>query len=147
MNTMQQQVKEFHDLFGVPVLDKPQLPVQERLHLRAKLIDEEAEETINALINNDIIEAADGMADLCYVVFGTALELGIDLQKVFDEVHRSNMTKAWAMSEVIDHLPEGCNANEMCPGQYIVKNAYGKVIKSPGYMKADIKTVLEELNA
>lgn len=112
MNRMQDQVREFHEKFGHPIGTTPAFS---RPELRAKLILEEAIETavgilgsvaVTELLRNEIfefakvppkepnlVEAADGMCDLSYVNFGTAVEMGIDLQRVFNEVHRSNMAK------------------------------------------------------
>lgn len=61
--------------------------------LRCRLIAEEGEELFEAMYRNDILGVADGLADLLYVVFGCALAYGIPIGEVFDEVHRSNMTK------------------------------------------------------
>lgn len=61
--------------------------------LRASLIEEESLETIAALRNNDLLGTIDGLCDLLYVTYGTAVSMGLDLEPFFDEVHRSNMTK------------------------------------------------------
>src|SRR3990167_3010854 len=100
MNIMQEKVSEFHKAFEIPIINQPTIPDQKRLELRAKLIEEEAKETCIALRQGDLIETADGLADLCYVIFGAALELGINLQNIFNEVHRSNMTKVWTTKEI-----------------------------------------------
>ena len=142
MNKMQQQVAEFHYLFRLPVKDKVELPSQDRLELRARLIEEETKETCDALRNKDVIGTADGLADLCYVVFGAALELGIDLQKVFDEVHASNLTKAWKEHE-LSSIREDCVYEQMDTNCYVVRDQYGKVIKSPNYSRANINKTLE----
>ena len=86
-------VREFHERFGVPILDAPKMPTGERQRLRRALILEEAIETCEAIERGDIIEAADGIADLIYVAIGAALEFGIPLDRVWAEVHRSNMAK------------------------------------------------------
>lgn len=146
MNKMQEQVAEFHKLFKVPIKEQIGLPSKDRLELRAKLIEEEAKETCDALRSGDMIEAIDGVCDVLYVVFGTALELGIDLELFFDEVQRSNMSKLWKKEEVesitekYNFIPEQVGANE-----YIVRNLAGKIIKSPSYSAADIDGVLSSL--
>ncbi len=61
--------------------------------LRADLISEEASETVAALNKNELLETIDGLCDLLYVAYGTAVTLGVDLEPFFDEVHRSNMAK------------------------------------------------------
>jgi predicted HAD superfamily Cof-like phosphohydrolase len=65
----------------------------EDVELRDRLIREEADEYKGAAIEGDLVEVADGLADLLYVVLGTCVAHGIDIQPIFDEVHRSNMTK------------------------------------------------------
>jgi predicted HAD superfamily Cof-like phosphohydrolase len=87
-------LKEFHRKFGHAVSDSPYIPSQRIMNLRIRLIDEEASETIEALQDNDLAEIADGLADLLYVVFGTAVSYGIPIDEIFNEVHRSNMTKS-----------------------------------------------------
>lgn len=85
MNKMQQQLVEFHrDV--IPAVDDPKL--------RATLIMEESTELCEALLRSDLVEVVDGMCDLIYVVLGTAVAFGIDLEPYFDEVHRTNMLKA-----------------------------------------------------
>jgi predicted HAD superfamily Cof-like phosphohydrolase len=83
-------VADFHRKFNVPIGTVPKIS---RPLLRANLIREEAAETITAIESNDIVEVADGLCDLIYVALGAALEFGIDLAPLFDEVHRSNMEK------------------------------------------------------
>lgn len=84
---------DFHRRFGVPVSIEPCLPSLERRSLRAALIKEEADETCDAIFKGDFAETVDGLCDLLYVVFGTALEFGVDLDAFFDEVHATNMRK------------------------------------------------------
>jgi predicted HAD superfamily Cof-like phosphohydrolase len=122
-NRMQQQVEEFHTKFDQPIHRWPIMPL-DRTEFRATLIDEEAKETSDALRDGDMVKAVDGMCDLLYVVFGTAVEMGIDLQLFFDEVHRTNMLK------------EGGG-----------KRADGKVLKPPGWKEPHIKEILERLMA
>ena len=85
-------VREFHSKFGQPILGKPEIN-EDRRDLRLRLIREEYSETFNAMVADDIVEIADGIADLIYVLLGTAIEYGIDMEPVFKEVHRSNMEK------------------------------------------------------
>lgn len=112
MNRMQEQVREFHEKFGHPIGTKPGFG---RPELRAKLIIEEAIEAavgivgsvaVTALLQEaifdfdkaspkepDFVEAIDGIGDSLYVQFGAAIEFGVDMQPIFDEIHRSNMAK------------------------------------------------------
>ncbi len=150
MNKMQEQVAEFHKAFGVPIATTPKLIPTDRALLRASLNREECHETDCAIVNQDLVEIADGIADTIYVLIGAAIEFGIDIQAVFDEVHRSNMSKLWTRDEVDVHVNSWSDGKEeysfaLSGDKYIAKRADGKVIKSPSYSPADIKSVLEKL--
>lgn len=84
-------VREFHERFGVPILDKPQLTT--RCGLRMALCGEEHEELITAIYGGDLEATADAIADCLYVLIGTAHEFGIPLEAVWREVHAANMRK------------------------------------------------------
>lgn len=116
-------VKEFHETYGLPALAVTQFPSADRVRLRLELIDEEREELDEALENSDLVEVADALGDILYVVIGMALEFGIPIQKVFDEIQRSNMSKLGA-----DGLP-------------IVRED-GKILKGPNYSPPDIRSIL-----
>ena len=94
MHEPQKKVKEFHERYGLVVSDHPDLgsDVGVRI-LRSNLIAEELAELNAALMASDIVEVADALGDLLYVVYGAAVSFGIDLEPVFDEIHRSNLTK------------------------------------------------------
>lgn len=127
-------LKEFHDTFAPDQREDDPLDKIER---RANLIAEEYDEVQEALeflerveegrtsyqIKEAMIDVASELADLLYVVYGTAEELGIPLDKVFNEIHKANMAKVWDDGTV--H-----------------RNDYGKVIKPPNHKKADIGKVL-----
>lgn len=89
----QQQVKEFFQAFGQTVRALPELPTDEEQELRVQLIQEELEELRDAFLDRDIVQVADAIADLLYVVLGVAVCCGINITPIFQEVHRSNMTK------------------------------------------------------
>lgn len=93
MLDFQRLVGEFHDAIGEQSPISPTMPDEKTRMLRARLISEEAQETIDALLAGDLVEAVDGLADMLYVVFGTADALGVDLDPVFEEVHRTNLAK------------------------------------------------------
>lgn len=116
--TLGRMVREFHDRFRVPVGRQVQFPPPARRQLRRFLLDEEYREYTAAENAGDVIEVADALADIVYVAFGTALEYGIDLDAVLEEVHRSNMTK--------EADPAG-----------------GKVRKGPDYEPPRIEAVLQ----
>ena len=94
MLKIQSDVQDFHQATDNPVGEKPANLSPERVELRISLIEEEARETAEALRAGDMLEAVDGIADLIYVAIGTAVELGVDLEDVWDEVQRANMSKA-----------------------------------------------------
>src|SRR4051812_4699043 len=93
MNKEQQMVLEFHKKFGCTIGEAPNTLSESEQDLRLSLIEEELEELTEALIEGDLIGTADGLGDLLYVIYGCAIACGIDLEPVFAEIHRSNMTK------------------------------------------------------
>jgi len=90
MSNCQRQVEEFHNAFNIYRADYPSIPDEKTKELRINLIREELEELETAFNDNDLIEVADALADLLYVVY---VSCGINMKPIFDEVHRSNMTK------------------------------------------------------
>lgn len=93
MNSEQKKVLEFHKTFSLPIAKKPTTITKEAAKRRFYLLAEEVLELDKALLDNDIVEIADAIADVLYVAYGTAVECGIDIQPIFNEVHKSNMTK------------------------------------------------------
>jgi predicted HAD superfamily Cof-like phosphohydrolase len=119
--TPQSMVERFHRLFDIRVQEKP-APVDARTRvLRERLIQEEFDELKQAMANDDLAAIAKELADLLYVVYGTAVSYGIDMDPVFREVHRSNMSKI---------------------GGY--KREDGKWVKPPSYSPAAIAPILAE---
>jgi predicted HAD superfamily Cof-like phosphohydrolase len=116
-------VRAFHEAFGVPCAPVPSIPPHDVEVLRRKLIREEHEEWRDASHEQNIVQIADALADMLYVIHGTALAYGIPLDEVFAEVHRSNMTKLGA-----DGKP--------------VRREDGKVMKGPGYEPPRIAEIL-----
>jgi len=110
------------------------------IELRRRLIVEEARELDEAMKNHDLVEVADGIADLIYVAVGAALAYGIPLERVWAEVQRSNMAKFHRCSACDG---AGCDA---CAGTgfIAVKDAGGKVQKPPGWTPPDIAKVLQD---
>lgn len=88
-------VREFHEKFSVPSAVTPTAGRPARRDLRSALILEEVAEFSEACNDVNLIEMADALADIIYVTIGAALEFGIPIDRVFAEVHRSNMTKLW----------------------------------------------------
>jgi len=163
MTKEQSQVIEFMKLFKQELHSTPTIPSLETRKLRAKLILEEALETIVALgfsVSTDLeivgpthepglIEIADGLADLHYVGYcGTAPSCGIDMEPVFAEVHRSNMSKMWTEEDLKQQkalYPTGV-VESYGGGLYRIL-VDGKVIKSPSYSPANITEVLAKQGA
>lgn len=86
-------LREFHEKARQLIQNTPSIPSVEVTDLRVKLIHEETEELRAAFDDGSIRDAADAIGDLLYVVLGTAVSCGIDIEPIFNEIHRSNMTK------------------------------------------------------
>ena len=86
-------VEDFHREFGISIEKVPCIPNEKDSTLRVELITEELEELKYALQNKDVVEVADAIGDLLYVVLGCAVSCGIDIEPIYMEIHRSNMTK------------------------------------------------------
>lgn len=93
MRVEQEKVDVFHEKMEYPRASKPQVVPLALAEQRHDFILEEADEYLNAAHDGDLVGIADGLADLLYIVLGTCVVHGIDIQPIFDEVHRSNMTK------------------------------------------------------
>ncbi len=119
-------VQKFHEIFGLGVRHDPiaKLPDQ-KLKLRFDLMAEENEEYLEAAKNDDLVEVADALGDMLYILCGTILEHGMQykIEEVFNEIQRSNMSKLGA-----DGKP--------------IYREDGKVMKGPNYFKPDIKKIL-----
>ena len=113
------KVGTFMKTFGQEVKTKPSFSTDKINKLRIDLIKEELDELQQAMKNNDLLEVADALTDILYVTYGAGHAFGIDLDKCFDEVQNSNMSK----------LGEN--------GQPIY-NESGKVMKGPNYFKPDL---------
>lgn len=147
-------VSGFHKTFGLPVLESPAIPHPDRCRLRIALLEEELQELKDALANNDLIEAADALADLQYVLSGAILELGLGsyFHDLFEEVQRSNMSKTCqTMEEAV--ATQAYYLAEKGTESYIVekegvllvyRKEDGKVLKNINYSPADFETVLNK---
>jgi predicted HAD superfamily Cof-like phosphohydrolase len=116
-------VGDFMEVFGQQVNCEPTLRDRETQDLRIDLISEELEELQLAITNNDIVEVADALTDILYVVYGAGHAFGIDLDECFMEVHESNMSK----------LGED--------GKPIYRED-GKVLKGPGYFPPNLEEIV-----
>ena len=113
------KVGTFMKTFGQDVKTKPSFSSDKINKLRIDLIKEELDELQEAMENNDLLEVADALTDILYVTYGAGHAFGIDLDKCFDEVQNSNMSKLGENSEPI-------------------YNELGKVMKGPNYFKPDL---------
>ena len=104
MNPMQVQVTDWYIKFGVPIAAAPTIIPMTRRALRMRLIQEETNELDAAFVRGDIVAIADALADLLYVTFGTAVEFGIDMEPIFNEIQRSNLSKLGADGKPIYDL-------------------------------------------
>ena len=119
-----EKVGLFMKTFGQEVKNTPELSTEKINLLRISLIKEELEEFQKAMNENNILEVADALTDILYVVYGAGHAFGINLDKCFNEVQESNMSKLG-----IDGKP--------------IYNEYGKVMKGPKYFKPDFSKFLK----
>ena len=112
-------VGTFMETFGQEVKTKPEFPDAETTNLRLELISEELNELYDAMEEKDIVGVADALTDILYVTYGAGHAFGVDLDKCFEEVQNSNMSKLDANGEPI-------------------YNDIGKVMKGPNYFKPDL---------
>ena len=148
------QVAEFHTTFHHPIVDKPSIPNEDRCKLRVELIREELEELSDAIKDKDLVEVADALCDIQYVLSGAVLEFGLGdkFVELFNEVQRSNMSKACVTAEeaqaTLDHYKqkdgtEGYFKEEN--GKFLVfRNGDDKTLKSINYSPASLKTILDK---
>lgn len=149
------QVAEFHKTFNAPILDNPQIPSDQRCELRVSLLQEELNELSQAIKDKDIVEIADALCDLQYVLSGAVLEFGLGdvFVELFDEVQRSNMSKACnSMQEAISTMSfykkkDGTESYyKEVNGKWIVyRSGDDKVLKSIKYSPANLKSINESI--
>tara|TARA_Y100000816_G_C26079254_1_gene568575 strand:+ start:780 stop:1181 length:402 start_codon:yes stop_codon:yes gene_type:complete len=119
-------VGDFMEAFGQEVQLEPTWPDFNTRELRLELIQEELDELSDAVADRDMIQIADALTDLLYVVYGAGHAFGIDLDECFQEVHSSNMSK-------------------LGPNGKPIHREDGKVMKGPGYFEPDLESILGAL--
>ena len=117
------KVGTFMKTFGQEVKTKPSFSTDKINKLRIDLIKEELNELSEAMKNKDLLEVADALTDILYVTYGAGHAFGIDLDKCFNEVQESNMSKLGENNKPI-------------------YNEFGKVLKGPNYFKPNLKKIL-----
>jgi predicted HAD superfamily Cof-like phosphohydrolase len=122
--TNQCKVKQFMHTFGQEVQAVPAWPSEAITQLRLELIDEECDELHDGVDRRSLVEVADALTDILYVVYGMGQAFGIDLNECFDEVHRSNMSK----------LEDG----------EVIYRSDGKVLKGRDYFSPDLETIITQ---
>lgn len=146
------RVEEFHKTFNQPILDKPEIPAQERTSLRISMLKEELSELEDALSNNDIVSVLDALCDIQYVLSGTVLEFGLkeEFNIAFDEVHNSNMTKSCETRLEAERAQAHINAfSDVCRieesnGRYLIlRNKDNKVLKPLSYRPPQLDEVFD----
>lgn len=146
-------VADFHKMFDLPIIEAPAIPNEDRCRLRIALLQEELDELKDALAAKDIVEAADALADIQYVLSGAIIELGLASRfaDLFNEVQRSNMSKACETLEVAKatqlyykNEKETESFLEEKDGKWLVyRTSDKKVLKSVEYSPADFKRIVE----
>ncbi len=146
------KVAEFHKTFKHPILQTPGIPLKARCDLRVSLLLEEMKELQQAINENDLVEVADALCDIQYVLSGAILEFGLGekFQLLFDEVHRSNMSKACKSVEEANATIEHYKVKEQSDAYWkeeeslflVFRANDNKTLKSINYSPADLKNIL-----
>lgn len=147
-------VADFHQTFKHPILPSPVIPDKSRCKLRVSLIAEELKELEEAIANDDLVEVADALCDIQYVLSGAVLEFGLadQFKSLFDEVQRSNMSKACknekeAMDTVAHYQSKGTDCYYVKSDEVflVYRKEDNKTLKSINYSPADLSSILKNL--
>lgn len=144
-------VSKFHDTFKQPILNQPAIPSAQRCELRVSLLQEELNELKEAIENKDIVEIADALCDLQYVLAGAVLEFGLGqkFKTLFDEVQRSNMSKACSTEDEAKATVSYYEAKGQ-PSYYekdgdvflVFRKEDQKTLKNINYSPANLKNII-----
>jgi predicted HAD superfamily Cof-like phosphohydrolase len=145
-------VADFHKTFKHPILNSPTIPDENRCKLRVALIAEELKELEVAILEKDIVSVADALCDIQYVLSGAVLEFGLGekFKELFDEVQRSNMSKACTSEEEAkktvqfykDKDGTECYYKEESGKWLVYRTSDNKTIKSIGYSPVDLERIV-----
>jgi predicted HAD superfamily Cof-like phosphohydrolase len=145
------QVADFHRTFKHPIEKAPVIPAPERCRLRVSLLQEELQELEDAIAANDLVEVADALCDIQYVLSGAVLEFGLGdkFRELFDEVQRSNMSKTCATEAEAEataqhYRQKGTECYIQQSGNHwlVYREGDNKTLKSINYSPADIAGLL-----
>ena len=158
MNTNFRKVYDFNKCFGVPVSDTPEKNVFDEkpdlVKLRFSLIHEEVNELEDAIKTKNFTEVVDALSDILYVVYGAGVSFGIDLDKAFDIVHDSNMSKLCKTEDEARQTVEWYKTHDTPydspdyrksdDGKYwvVYNHSTGKILKSINYIPANFSDLL-----
>jgi predicted HAD superfamily Cof-like phosphohydrolase len=147
-----QMVAEFHRTFKHPIQPSPTIPDENRCKLRVALIAEELKEFEEAIAKQDIVAVADALADIQYVLSGAILEFGLGdkFKALFEEVHRSNMSKACDSEadaqRTVEHYKKKdsteCYYKEEAGKWLVYRKADNKTIKGINYSPAELASIV-----
>ncbi|WP_214227143.1 nucleoside triphosphate pyrophosphohydrolase family protein [Pedobacter sp. B4-66] len=146
------QVAEFHKTFKHPIEKSPIIPSKQRSDLRVSLLVEEVKELQQAIEDNNLVEVADALCDIQYVLAGAILEFGLadKFKDLFDEVHRSNMSKACKSIEEANQTIAHYKAKDDSDSYFkeedslflVYRTKDDKTLKSINYSPADLVSIL-----
>lgn len=146
------QVAEFHKTFKHPIEQSPIIPSKQRSDLRVSLLVEEVKELQQAIEENNLVEVADALCDIQYVLAGAILEFGLadKFKDLFDEVHRSNMSKACKSVEEANQTIAHYKAKDDSDSYFkeedslflVYRTKDDKTLKSINYSPADLQSIL-----
>ncbi|ATP58484.1 hypothetical protein CPT03_19460 [Pedobacter ginsengisoli] len=146
------QVAEFHRTFKHPIENSPIIPSKQRSDLRVSLLVEEVKELQQAIEDNNLVEVADALCDIQYVLAGAILEFGLahKFKDLFDEVHRSNMSKACKSEEEANQTIAHYKAKDDSDSYFkeedslflVYRTKDNKTLKSVNYSPADLESIL-----
>ena len=145
-------VADFHRTFKHPIQSDPAIPSENRCQLRVALLSEELKELEVAILEKDIVGVADALCDIQYVLSGAILEfgLGVKFSALFEEVQRSNMSKACTSEDeakkTVEHymIKDGTECYYKQEGNkwLVYRKSDNKTIKSIGYSPANLEKIL-----
>ena len=147
------QVADFHRTFQHPIISNPGIPSKFRCNLRIALIEEELDELRDAVVKKDIVEIADALCDIQYVLSGAVLEFGLGekFAELFNEVQRSNMSKSCDSEEEAiltvkdyqENKKTNCYYKKVGEKYLVYREDDNKTLKSINYSPADLRTIID----